>query len=230
MLICLFLSHFSTLFPSSWHSLPLWLALCSDLTPASLWWISSSPNCVSHSYYNFDEPTILNFSKLVFIFASFLQLGLLGGIFVLVFFITMVIRCIFFHISPRELLVTIYFLVGLCELLGDVGIFFSAHMLHLFWVESFGNPLHWRTVHWRSCGLSLSLFPEHGLALFYHGLVQGLQLLISFQYCPRVLCSCCPLWLQKFQKPWLPCKTQRQPNYQACCPWLWSWKYWTWIP
>ena len=90
--------------------------------------ISSADGVNFRTYSNLDEPTILNASKLVLITASFLQFGLLGGLFVIFFFITTVTSCLFFYISLRALLVTIYFLVGLYALLGDVGVSFSTHL------------------------------------------------------------------------------------------------------
>ena len=136
MLICLFVSHFSTFLTSSWHIYPLWLTFCSALMPIRIFWLSSTPNCIPHFHSNLYKPTILNTSKIVFIPASFLQLELLGGLFVLFFFITKVTSCFLCYISPIALLDTISFLVGFCEPLGDVGVSFSTHLLHLYWVET----------------------------------------------------------------------------------------------
>ena len=93
--------------------------------------ISSADGVNFRTYSNLDEPTILNASKLVLITVSFLQLGLLGGIFLLFFLVTTVTSCLFFYIYPRSLLVTIYFLVGLYALLVDVGVSFSTHLCGL---------------------------------------------------------------------------------------------------
>ena len=68
--------------------------------------------------------------------ASFLRLGFLGSILALFFFITTVASCCFPHIPPGVVLVTIYFLVGLCALLGYVLVPFSSHMFHIAWVEA----------------------------------------------------------------------------------------------
>ena len=73
--------------------------------------------------------------KIVYIHVSFLQLGFLGKIFVLFFFISIVTSCDFLLIPPGAVLVTIPFLVGLCALLSDVGFSFITHLLHLAWVE-----------------------------------------------------------------------------------------------
>ena len=49
--------------------------------------------------------------------------------------------CYLPYIPPRAVLVTVYFLVVLCEILVDLGVFFSNHMLHLTWVEASSEVL-----------------------------------------------------------------------------------------
>ena len=113
----------------SWH--PIHIQSTTDVIEMTLQIIcsiSSADGVNLHTYSNLDEPTIINASKLFFITASFLQLGILDGIFVLFFFINTVTSCLLFYISPRALLVTIYFLVGLYALLGDLGVSFSTYL------------------------------------------------------------------------------------------------------
>ena len=98
----------------------------------------------------------MNASKLVFIPASFIQFGILGGLCVLFFFITTLTSFLFFYISPRELLITVSFLVGLHALMGDVGVSFSAHMLHLYWLEASFEVLEVHSIVERSIGAPLA--------------------------------------------------------------------------
>ena len=102
--------------------------------PVRLFWISSAPNYVAHSHSNLYYLTIGSASKRVSVPASFLRLGIIGGIFVLLFFIAIVTSCHFLYIPPREVLVTIYFIVDLCALLVDGLVSFSAHIFYLSWV------------------------------------------------------------------------------------------------
>ena len=112
------------------------LLLWSALMPVRLSWISSAPNCVVHVHPNLDDLTIINAYKHVTIPASFLQLGILGGIFVFFFFIATVNSFCLLYIPPRSVLVTVSFIFGLCALLGDVGVSFSTHLLHTAWMEA----------------------------------------------------------------------------------------------
>ena len=110
--------------------------LCSALMPVRIFWLSSVPNFVTHFRSNLYYLNIINAFIRVAIPASFLKLGILGGIFFFFFFIATVTSWRFFYILYILLLVTVSFLVVLCTLLGDVGFSFSAHLLHLAWVEA----------------------------------------------------------------------------------------------
>ena len=121
--------------------------------PTRLFWISSAPNWVAHFHSNLDEPTILNAPKLVFIVASFIQRGLLGGLFVLFFFITTVTSYLFFT-SLLERYLSPFFFVGLCALLGDVGVSCSAHLFYLSLVEALSEVLEVHSIEERSIGAS----------------------------------------------------------------------------
>ena len=92
-------------------------------------------------------------SKLVFISALFLQLGLLCGPVVFFFFIAMVTSFLFLYIYPRVLLVTVSFLFGLCALLGDVGVSFSVHLTYLSWVETLFGVLEVHSIEEQSIGV-----------------------------------------------------------------------------
>ena len=109
---------------------------CSASMPVRIILISSLPNCVARFRYNLDNLTVVRTPNHVSIPDYFLWLGFLCDILVLFFFIDMVTSCRLIHILPRAVLVTVYFLVGVCALLGDVGVSFSAHLLHLAWAEA----------------------------------------------------------------------------------------------
>ena len=126
--------------------------LCSALMPARICWLSSAPNWVAHFHANLDDLIIISNSKSVSIPASFIQLGFLGGILVLLFFIATVTIRHFLHIPPGEVLATISFLVGICALLGDVGVSFRTYLLHLSWVEESFELLEVHSIGERSIG------------------------------------------------------------------------------
>ena len=120
--------------------------------PVRICWISSTPNCVTHLHFNLDDITILDAAKCVTIPASSIQLGILGGIFLLLFFIATVTSCRLLYIPPRAVIVTISFLFGLCSLLGDVGVSFSTHLFHLAWVEASSEILAVHSIEEQSIG------------------------------------------------------------------------------
>ena len=102
--------------------------------PVIIFCLSRVPICVTCFYCNLDNLTILNAFKHVTILFSFLRLGLLGGLFILLLFITTVTSCSFFSIPPIVVLITIYFHVVLCALLGDVLVYFSViYCISLGW-------------------------------------------------------------------------------------------------
>ena len=94
--------------------------LCRALMPVRIFCISSAPNCVADFHSNLDDLTIVRASKRVSIPSSFLWFWIVVSIFVLFFFNVMVTSCRLLHFPPRVVLLTVYFLVGLCALLGDV--------------------------------------------------------------------------------------------------------------
>ena len=55
------------------------------------------------------------------------------------------------------MVVTIYFLVGICTLLGDVGVSFSTYLLHLAWVEESFELLSVHSIVERSIGTLMTL-------------------------------------------------------------------------
>ena len=166
--------------------------------PVRILWLSSVPNFVAHFRSNLDDLTIISAFKCVSITALFILLGIIGGLFTPFLFIHTVTSFRFLYIPTRAVLVTVYFLVGLYAILGDVGVSLSAYLLHLNWVELFvwiiGSPLHWMTGHWSNSGLILC--PYRTLDLCRHGLVRNLKLPRSFSCFPRVLGSCFRLRLQ----------------------------------
>ena len=89
--------------------------------------------------------------------ASFIRLGILGGLFVLFFFIVTATSCRLLHFPPREVLSTVSFLIGLCALLGNVGVSFSAYMLHLVCVEASFEVLGVHYIEERSIGAPAAL-------------------------------------------------------------------------
>ena len=103
--------------------------LCRALMPVRICCISSAPNCVANFHSNLDDLTIVRASKRISVPSSFLWFWIVVGIFVLFFLIVRVTSCRLLNIPPREVLPTVYFLVGLCALLGDVEVSFSAYML-----------------------------------------------------------------------------------------------------
>ena len=139
MFLCLFVYHFSILFPFLWHLFHYDLLLCSVLMPVRICWLSSAPNCVARFNFSLDYLTVLGAVKKgwhLFLLSPtwsswrYIPLPLI--------FSTATSYC-FLYIPPRVVLVTVYFFVGLCALLGDVGVSLSAHLFHLTWVESFLN-------------------------------------------------------------------------------------------
>ena len=107
-----------------------YLLLCSALMPVRFCWLSIASNCVAYLNSNLDYITIFDAAKRADITAPFLQLVLIGGI--LFFLITTVTSCRFLYIPPRAVLIKVSFLVGLYALLVDVGVSFSAHLVHLY--------------------------------------------------------------------------------------------------
>ena len=112
------------------------LLLCSALMPVRTFWLSIAPNCTASFHSNLDGLTIVSASKRVSVPASFLQLGILGGISVLFLLVPSVTSFRFLYIPPILVLVTVSFIVGICAILGDVGVPFSAHLLRLALVEA----------------------------------------------------------------------------------------------
>ena len=136
MFLWLFVYHVSISFPSSWHLSHYDLILWSALVPDRFCWISRAHNCVARLHYNLYNLTIINASKCVAIRAYFLRLEILGRPLAFFLFITMVTSCCFLYIPRRAIFVTVSFTVGLCVLLGDVGVCLRSHVLHLIWVEA----------------------------------------------------------------------------------------------
>ena len=112
------------------------LILISDLMTVMIFWFYSALSCVTNFHSNLDNITIINAPKCVTIHAFFLRLGPLGGILVFFFFIATVTSCCLFYISTRVVLVTVSFPVGLCEIMGYVGVSFSTYLWHTAWVEA----------------------------------------------------------------------------------------------
>ena len=127
-------SHYDLIF-MSYFLIMSWF-LWSALMTIRLCWLSREPNSVAHFYTNLDDLIIVKTPKSVSIPASFLRLGFIGGLLVLLLFISMVTSCHLLHIPPVAVLVTIHFLVGLCALLGDGGVSLSTQPLHFAWAEA----------------------------------------------------------------------------------------------
>ena len=125
--------------------------------PVRICCISSEPNCVANFHSNLDDLTIVRASKRISVPSSFLWFWIVVGIFVLFFLIVRVTSCRLLNIPPREVLPTVYFLVGLCALLGDVEVSFSAYMLHIVCVEASFEVLGVNSFEERSIGVPIAL-------------------------------------------------------------------------
>ena len=128
------------------------LLLCSALMPVRIFCLSSAPYFVAHLHSNLDDFTIFDMTKHVAISVSCLWLGILGGILLFFFFVYIVtfFRSLYVHL--RVVLATIYFLVGICALLGDVGVSFIAHLLHIAWVEASAEVIEVHSIEERAIG------------------------------------------------------------------------------
>ena len=89
--------------------------------------------------------------------SSFLWFWILGGVFVLFFFIVTLTSFCLLNIPPRVVLLTVSFLVGPCALLGDVEVSFSAYMLHIVCVEASFEVLGFNSFEERSIGVPIAL-------------------------------------------------------------------------
>ena len=127
---------FSILFPLPWHIFPFWLTFVQCFNFCQFFWLLSAPNRIAYFHNNLDGLIIIRTSKSVIIPDYCLWLGFLGRLLVIFFFIATVTTFRFLHIPTGTVLVTISLLVGLCALLGYVGVPFSTHILDLAWVEA----------------------------------------------------------------------------------------------
>ena len=136
MFLCLFVSHFQDC--SHCHDIfsHYHLLFVQCFNACQFCWLSSAPNCVAYFHINLDDLMIVITPKSVPIPDSFLWLWFLDRLLVFFLFISIVTSFCFLHILPGAILVTIYFISGLCALLDCVGVSFRTHLLHPAWVEA----------------------------------------------------------------------------------------------
>ena len=132
---------FSTSLPFLWHHFQLWLDFmqCFNVCQALLDFKCaqlrfSFPLLFRWSYHYWRSQTCCHSCLLSLTWGSWRSLPL------------------FLYIPTRAVLVTVYFLVGLCTLLGDVGVSFTAHLLHLDWMEASFEALYVHSIEERAIG------------------------------------------------------------------------------